>query len=229
MWWFRDSRQSTAVCTFGGFGEIAFTSSLKRALRFEKFHVMLTNWMFSQSVWCSAKTCVRCTIWHYADPFYATLHCLHVRCTILHYAEPFHATLHNLCVRYTIRHYAEPFHAMLHHLCARYTIRHYAKLFHVTLHRLCNVLQMNTKLVIQLVYFTISCSNSTWATRLFIIWLNYSCLGCSVSWRKTKPSIIWPCHAIPLLTILSCSWSLNQLFICWSIWHPYIKDCDGRP
>ena len=96
MWWFRDSLRIRwrhapqqiavpfAVCTFSGFGEIAFTSRLKRALRFEKFHVMLTNWMFSQSVWCSAKTCVRSTIRHYADPFYATLHCLHVRCTILH-------------------------------------------------------------------------------------------------------------------------------------------------
>ena len=134
MWWFRDSLRIRwrhapqqiavpfAVCTFGGFGEIAFTSRLKRALRFEKFHVMLTNWMFSQSVWCSAKTCVRCTIRHYADPFHATLHCLHVRCTILHYAEPFHATLHHLCVHCTIRHYAEPFHAMLQHLCVRYTI-----------------------------------------------------------------------------------------------------------
>ena len=235
MWWFHDSLrirwrhapQQIAVpfevCTFGGFGEIAFASRLKRALRFEKFHVMLTNWMFSQSVWCSAKTCVRCTIRHYADPFHATLHCLHVRCTILHYAEPFHATLHNLCLRCTIRHYAEPFHAMLHHLCvrytiwdyaepfratvhcfyARYTIRHYAKLFHVTLHRLCNVLQMSTKLfVIKLVYFTISCSNSTWATRLFIIWLNYSCLGCSVSWRKTKPSKIWQCHSFISYSIL---------------------------
>ena len=148
-----------AVCTFGGFGEIAFMWRHKRALRFEKFQVMLTNLMFSQSVWCSAKTCVRCTIRHYADPFHATLHCLHVRCTILHYAEPFHATLHQLCVHCTIRHYAEPFHAMLEHLCVRYTIwdyaepfhatvhcfcvsytiRHYAELFHVTLHRLSSV------------------------------------------------------------------------------------------
>ena len=29
----------------------------------------------------------------------------------------------------------------------------------------------------------------------FIIWRDYSCLGCSVSCRKTKPSIIWPCHS----------------------------------
>ena len=199
-----------AVCTFGGFGEIAFMWRHKRALRFEKFQVMLTNLMFSQSVWCSAKTCVRCTIRHYADPFHSTLHCLHVRCTILHYAEPFHATLHCFYVRCTIRHYAEPFHATLNHLCVRRTIphyaelfnatlhhlyvrctiRHYAELFHATLHglcascatrhypepfpatlhRLCTILQMNTKLfVIKLVNFMISCSNSTWATRPFII------------------------------------------------------------
>ena len=208
FWWFRrDSLHVTPQ---------ASSTIRKISCNANQLNVQLERLM-------SAKTCVRCTIWHYADPFYATLHCLHVRCTILHYAEPFHATLHNLCVRCTIRHYAEPFHAMLHHLCvrytiwdyaepfratvhcfyARYTIRHYAKLFHVTLHRLCNVLQMSTKLfVIKLVYFTISCSNSTWATRLFIIWLNYSCLGCSVSWRKTKPSIIWQCHSFISYSIL---------------------------
>ena len=242
MWWFRDSLRIRwrhapqqiavlfAVCTFGGFGEIAFTPRLKRALRFEKFHVMLTNWMFSQSVWCSAKTCVRCTIRHYADPFHATLHCLHVRCTFLHYAEPFHATLHNLCVRYTIWDYAEPFRATVHCFYVRYTIRHYAKLFHVTLHRLCNVLQMSTKLfVIKLVYFTISCSNSTWATRLFIIWLNYSCLGCSVSWRKTKPSIIWQCHSFISYFILQLIlkpafyWLIYLTSLYKRLWKPPIK------
>ena len=62
---------------------------------------------------------------------------------------------------------------------------------------------MSAKLfVIELVHFTISCSNSTWATRPFIIWLNYPCLGCSVSWRKTKPSIIWPCHSFISYSIL---------------------------
>ena len=126
--------------------------------------------MSSWSVWCSAKTCVRCTIRHYAEPFHAALHCLYVRCTIRHYAEPFHATLHRLCLRCVTRHNPEPFDA--------------------TLHRLCTVLQMSAKLfVIELVHFAISIS------RPFIIWLNYSCLGCSVSWRKTKPSIIWPCHS----------------------------------
>ena len=85
-----------------------------------------------------------------------------VRCTIRHYAEPFHATLHRLCVRCATRRYPEPFNA--------------------TLHRLSTVLQMSAKLfVIELVHFTISCSNSTWATGPFIIWLDYSCLGCSVS------------------------------------------------
>ena len=119
---------------------------------------------------------------HNAKPFHATLHHLCVRCTIRHYAEPFHATLHCLYVRCTIRHYAEPFHTTLHCFYVRCTIRHYAEPFDATLHRLCTVLQMSAKLfAIELVHFTISCSNSTWATRPFIIWLNYSCLGCSVS------------------------------------------------
>ena len=146
--------------------------------------------MSGWSVWCSAKTCVRCTIRHYAEPFHAALHCLYVRCTIRHYAEPFHATLHHLCVRCTIRHYAELFHATLHRLCVRCVTRHNPEPFDATLHRLCTILQMSAKLFdLELIHFAISIS------RLFIIWLNYSCLGCSVSWRKTKPSIIWPCHS----------------------------------
>ena len=126
--------------------------------------------------------CVRCTILHYAKPFHATLHHLCVRCTIRHYAEPFHAPLHCLYVRYTILHYAELFHATLHHLCVCCATRNYSVPFDATLHRLCTVLQMSAKLfVVELVHFTISCFNSTWATRPFIIWLDYSCLGCSVS------------------------------------------------
>ena len=31
---------------------------------------------------------------------------------------------------------------------------------------------------------------------------NYSCLWCSVSWRKTKPSIIWPCYSFISYAIL---------------------------
>ena len=126
--------------------------------------------------------CVRCTIRHYAEPIYAALHHLCVRCTIRHYAEPFHAALHYLYVRYTILHYAELFHATLHHLCVRCATRNYPVPFDATLHRLCTVLQMSAKLfVVELVHFTISRSNLTWATRPFIIWLDYSCLGCSVS------------------------------------------------
>ena len=116
-------------------------------------------------------------------PFLAALHHRCVRCTILHYAEPFDATLHRLCVRCATRRYPEPFDA--------------------TQHRLCTVLQMSAKLfAIELVHFTISCSNSTWATRPFIIWLNYPCLGCSVSGRKTRPSMIWPCHSFTSYSIL---------------------------
>ena len=153
------------------------------------------------SVWCSAKLfdltlhhlCLRCTIRHYAEPFHATLHCLYVRCTILHYAELFHATLHHLCVRCATRHYPEPFDA--------------------TLHRLCTVLQMSARLfTIGLVHFTISCSNSTWATRPSIIWLNYPCLGCSVSRRKAKSSIIWPCHSFFSYSILQLIFRPADLF-----------------
>ena len=43
-------------------------------------------------------------------------------------------------------------------------------------------------------------------------------LACGVTWS----------HAIPLLAMLSCSWSLNLLCICWSIWHPCIFGGDGR-
>ena len=100
------------------------------------------------------------------------------------------AIRHYLCLRCTILHYAEPFHATLHHLCVHCTIRHYAEPFHATLHRLCTVLQMSARLfAIELIRFTILCCNSTWATRPFIIWLNYPCLECSVSRRKTRPSM----------------------------------------
>ena len=105
-------------------------------------------------------------------------------------------TLYHSTLRCTIRHYAEPFHATLHRWYLRCTIRHYPEPFDATQHRLCTVLQMSAKLfAIELVHSTISFSNSTWATTPFIIWLNYPCLGCSVSRRKTKPSIIWPCHS----------------------------------
>ena len=155
------------------------------------------------------------------------LHHLCVRCTILHYANPFHATLHHLCVHCTIRHYAEPFHATLHHLCAHCTIRHYAEPFHATLHRLCTVLQMSARLfAIELIRFTILCCNSTWATRPFIIWLNYPCLECSVSRRKTK--LYHLCHSFTSYAILQLILKpslylliyLTSLYFWW--WRPPI-------
>ena len=146
--------------------------------------------------------CLRCIIQHYSKPLHATLRCLYVRCTIRHYAKPFHATLHCLYVRCTIRHYAEPFpqryticvcavpfYITLSHLKQYYTVCAYAMLLDVTLSRLTQ-------------RYTILCSNSTWATRPFLIWLNYSCLGCSVSRRKTRLSIIWPCHSFISYAIL---------------------------
>ena len=86
----------------------------------EIFHLMLSNLMFSQSVWCSAEL------------IDVTLHHLWVRCTIRHYAEPFYAMLHRLCVRCVIRHYPESFHR----LYVRCAIRHRATLSHATLHRM---------------------------------------------------------------------------------------------
>ena len=71
--------------------------------------------------------------------------------------------------------------------------------------------------------------NSTWATGPFIIYqLNYSCLGCSVSWRKTKPSIIWPCHSFISYSILQLILKpalylliyLTSLYFWW--WRPPI-------
>ena len=178
-----------AVCIFGGFGEMPWRplppkiqgcridQQIQRWLKDqlqEQFNVQIERLMFCKAI--RHYLCLRCTILHYAEPFHATLHHLCVRCTIRHYAEPFHATLHCLYVRCTIQHYAEPFHATLHRLCVRCATRHYPEPFDATLHRLCTVLQMSARLfAIELVLFTISCSNSTRATRPFIIWLNYSC------------------------------------------------------
>ena len=170
FWWFR--RDALAAVTTKNTKMSYRSANTKRRQRgdAEPFHATLHH------------LCVRCTIRHYAEPFHATLHCLYVRCTILHYAEPFHATLHRLCARCGIRHHPEPFHTTLHRLCARCAIRHCAKPFHATLnlmcvhgtirhyaepfyamlHRLCTVLKMSAKLfAIELVHFTISCSNST--------------------------------------------------------------------
>ena len=116
------------------------------------------------------------------------------------------------------------------HLTQLYTVcatRRYPEPCDATQHRLCTVLQMSAKLfAIELVHFTISCSNSTWATRPFIIWLNYPCLGCSVSRRKTKPFIIWPCHSFIYYSILQLIFRpalyllvyLTSLYFWW--WRP---------
>ena len=161
----------------------------------------LPNWLCFTAKWSDIR--------HYAEPFPAPLHHMCVRCTILNYAEPFDSTLHRLCVRCATRRYPEPFNATLHHLST--------------------VLQMSAKLfVIKLVHFTISCSNSTWATRPFLIWLNYSCLGCAVSRRKTRLSIIWPCHSFISYAILQLILTpslyllvyLTSLYFWW--WRPPI-------
>ena len=125
IWWFRGSLrirwhhapQQIAV-PFAWFrrDSLHVTPQASSTIRpnIEIFRVMLSNLMFRESVWCSAKL------------FDITLHHLCVRCTILHYAKPFHATLHHFCVRCTIRLYAEPFHE-------RYTVCMYAVPFYITL------------------------------------------------------------------------------------------------
>ena len=145
-----------AVCTFGGFGEIAFSSNklddspqhrniscnakqfnfqLERLMSCKQFDVTLNH------------LCLRCTIRHYTEPFHAMLYYLFVRCAIRYYAKPFHATLYRLCVRCTIRctirHYAKPFHATLHCLYVCCAIRHYAEPFHATLHCLFYAVQFD--------------------------------------------------------------------------------------
>ena len=89
---------------------------------------------------------------------------------------------------------------------------------------------MSAKLfAIELVHFTISCSNSTWTTRPFIVWLSYPCLGCSVLRRTTKPSIIWPCHSFISYSFLQLIFRpalylliyLRSLYFWW--WRPPIQ------
>ena len=134
------------------------------------------------------------TICVHAVPFDITLSHFTQRYTICVYTVPFDFTLSHFTQRYIVCMYAVPFYITLSYFTQRYTDCAYAVLLDITLchlvdatlHRLCTVLQMSTKLfVIEPVHLTISCSNSTLATRPFIIWLNYPCLGCSVSWRKT--------------------------------------------
>ena len=163
----------------------------------EIFQVILSNLMFS--VWCSAKLfeitrshfTQLYTICVYTEPFdiklshftqrytVCTLYHSTLRLAISHNATPYVSTLYHSTLRCAIWRNATPF---VPTLCSR----HYPEPFDATLHRLRTVLQMSAGLfAIELVHFTISCSNSTWAARPFIVWLNYPCLGCSVSRRKT--------------------------------------------
>ena len=143
FWWFRrDSFHVTPQAS----------STIRHTI--EIFRVMLSNLMFSKSVWCSAKLfvmlhhlCVRCTILHYTKPFHATLHHLCVRCTIRHNAEPFHSTLHwytlyHSTLRWAISRnatlcmYAVPIDITLSHVTQRYTVCAYAVLLDITLSHL---------------------------------------------------------------------------------------------
>ena len=71
------------------------------------------------------------------------------------------------------------------------------------------------------------CQNRS-SISVFLPCLNYSCLGCSVSWRKTKPSIIWPCHSLISYAVLQLIFRpalylpiyLTSLYFWW--WRPPI-------
>ena len=121
------------------------------------------------------------TIFVYAVPFDITLSHFTQRYTICVYAVPFDNTLSHFTQRYTVCMYAIPFYITLSYFTQRYTVCAYA----VLLDNLCHLTQRNTVCVlyyrgvklfaIEPVHFTISCSNSTWTTRPFIIWLNHPC------------------------------------------------------
>ena len=113
----------------------------------------------------------RYTVCMYAVPFNITLSHFSQRYTVCAYAVLFDITLSHFKQRYTvwyvhcaIRHCAKPFpnDSTLHRMFVHCTIRHYVEAFDATLQHLCTVLQMSAKLfAIELVHFTVSCSNST--------------------------------------------------------------------
>ena len=160
-----------AVCIFGGFGETRHATSKlddspqhrNISCNAKQFNVQIERLMFYK------------VIRHNATPFVCTLYHSTLRWAISHISTPFVCTLYHSTLRWAIprnatlfvctlchSYYAELFHATLHRLCVRCATRHYPVPFDATLHRLCTVLQMSAKLfAIELVHFTISCSNST--------------------------------------------------------------------
>ena len=78
-------------------------------------------------------------------------------------------------------------------------------------HKWCSVMS-NSFAEHQTLYLNIKLLSITW--NISMLW------RIVVAWREG--------HAIPLLAMLSCSWSLSHLCICWSIRHPCIFGGDGR-
>ena len=116
---------------------VASKSSSTIRHNIEIFHVMLSNLMFSWSVWCSAKLfdvtlhhlCVRCTIQHYAEPFHVTL-------LVSAQAVPFDITLSHFTQRYTVSMCAVLIDIALSHFTQRYTVCVYSVPFDITLSHL---------------------------------------------------------------------------------------------
>ena len=162
-------------------------------------------------VWTLYHSTLRWAISRNATLFVCTLYHSTLRWAISRNATPFVRTLCYSTLPWAISSNATPFgmcavlfDIALSHFTLRYTVCVYNVPFDITLSHLTQrytVFVLYCKWVLSYSQFHV-CSNLTWATRPFFIWLNYSCLGCSVSWRKNKPSIIWPCHSFIIYAIL---------------------------
>ena len=125
------------------------------------------------------------------------------------HAVPFYITLSHFTQRYTVCAYAVLFDITLSHFMQRYTVCMCAVLFDITLSHFtqrftfcvlyCKWMQSNSQLSKSISQFHVPNRHRTGP---LIIWLNYSCSGCFVSWKKTIPSTIWPCHSLISYAIL---------------------------
>ena len=124
---------------------------------------------------------------------------------------PFVCTFFHSTLRWAISRNATLFVCMLYHSTLRRAISRNATPFVRTLcySTLTRAISSNaTPFGMCAVLFDIALSHFTLRytvcvyTVPFDIKPNYSCLGCSVSWRKTEPSIIWPGHSFISYAIL---------------------------
>ena len=120
-----------AVCSFGGFGDIAFTSrtsKLDDSLQHRNilYNVKQFNVQLKRLIFCKA-------IRRKATPFDITLNHFTQRCNFCLYAVPFYITLSHFTQRYTVCAYAVLFDITLSHFTQRYTVCVRAVLFDIAL------------------------------------------------------------------------------------------------